>query len=60
MQQDFPEIIKVSSLGQSWEKRSIDLITIDAKDYLSKNKKTSPEPAISEVLQTKTRHSLSQ
>lgn len=31
---DFPEIIKVYSIGQTWEQREIKMIEIDARDYL--------------------------
>lgn len=39
LQKDFPEIIKVSSIGQTFEERPINVIELDAKAYLTKNDK---------------------
>ena len=36
LQRDFPELISLSSIGQTFEKREIDLMTVDARDYLNK------------------------
>ena len=33
---DFPEFVKLSSIGKTFEKREIDLMTVDARDYLLK------------------------
>ena len=36
MEYDFPEIITLSSIGKSFQKRDIDLMTVDARDHLIK------------------------
>ena len=36
MAMDYPEMISVESIGQSWEKRDINLVKIDALDFMSK------------------------
>ena len=33
---DFPELVTLSSIGKSFEKRDIDLMIVDARDYLLK------------------------
>jgi hypothetical protein len=35
IQDDYPDIVKVSSIGTSWEDRQIPLVTIDGYDYLA-------------------------
>lgn len=36
---DFPEVVKLSTIGYTVEQRPITLITIDARDYLIQNDK---------------------
>jgi hypothetical protein len=33
---DFPEFVSQSSIGKTFEKRDIDLLVVDARDYLLK------------------------
>ena len=41
LQHDFPEIVKLSSIGKTFEKRDIDMLTVDAREFLLKNKAIS-------------------
>ena len=34
MQEDYPDIVKVSAIGKTWQDRDIPLVTIDGYDYL--------------------------
>jgi len=36
MQADYPEIVQVQSIGQTWEKREINMVKIDGLSYMSK------------------------
>jgi len=33
MQAEFPEIVKIKSIGKSWEGRDINMLEIDARDH---------------------------
>jgi hypothetical protein len=37
LQEDYPEMITVKNIGQSWEKRPIELLTLDGYEYMKKN-----------------------
>ena len=41
MKHDFPEIFELGTIGQSYLERDIDLITLDARDYLER---LDPDP----------------
>ena len=34
LQEDYPELVEVKKIGESWEKRPINLLTLDAYEYL--------------------------
>jgi hypothetical protein len=34
LQEDYPEFIKISQIGSSWEKRPIELLTLDGYNYM--------------------------
>lgn len=40
---DFKDVVKVSSIGTSWEKRDISLVEIDAREMARKNLKSVGE-----------------
>ena len=37
LQEDYPELINIRSIGQSWQKRPIELLTLDGYKYLKEN-----------------------
>ena len=36
MQKDFPDMVKLSSIGKSYKKKDISLMTVDARNFLMK------------------------
>ena len=54
---DYPEVIKLSQIGSSWEKRPLTLLTLDAYDYLksgsnklNKQPKSQKESMIQDIM----------
>ena len=38
LQQQFPEVVKIESIGTSWQNRPINMMVVDARDYISGGK----------------------
>ena len=44
MAADFPEVVKIQSIGTTWQNRSIDMLVIDGKDFVDNLKKSGWTP----------------
>jgi len=43
MQSEYPEIVKIESIGRTWQDRPMNMIKINAKEYLEKKEQSGAD-----------------